>query len=53
MVAKIERDVIARGVFASVKDLSQKLLRYILNYNNSHKSLLQNSQWSMTFWWQT
>src|SRR5712691_9422442 len=27
--AKIERDVIARGVFTSVKDLARKLMRYI------------------------
>lgn len=31
--AKIERDVIARGVFTSVKDLSRKLLRYIRRCN--------------------
>src|SRR6266436_2180535 len=32
---KIERDVIARGVFTSVSDLNKKLLRYIRQYNNS------------------
>ena len=32
--AKIERDVIARGVFTSVKDLARKLMRYIRCYNN-------------------
>ena len=31
--AKIERDVIARGVFTSVKDLARKLMRYIRRYN--------------------
>ncbi|HMS84785.1 MAG TPA: IS630 family transposase [Nitrospira sp.] len=31
--AKIERDVIARGVFTSVKDLEKKLMRYIRHYN--------------------
>jgi transposase len=31
--AKIERDVIARGVFTSVSDLSRKLMRYIRRYN--------------------
>ena len=31
--SKIERDVIARGIFASKRDLSQKLLRYIRKYN--------------------
>src|SRR5947199_3508731 len=32
--AKIERDVIARGVFSSVPDLKRKLMRYIRQYNN-------------------
>src|SRR5499426_4861266 len=31
---KIERDVIARGVFTSVKDLARKLMRYIRHYNH-------------------
>ena len=31
--AKIERDVIARGVFTSVHDLKRKLMRYIRHYN--------------------
>ena len=35
--SKIERDVIARGVFTSVKDLSRKLLRYIRQYNRDAK----------------
>src|SRR5437660_641380 len=35
--SKIERDVIARGVFTSVKDLSRKLLRYIQTYNRQAK----------------
>lgn len=30
---KIERDVIARGVFTSVADLKRKLMRYIRQYN--------------------
>jgi len=33
--SKIERDVIARGVFTSVKDLARKLMRYIRLYNNN------------------
>jgi transposase len=33
--AKIERDVIARGVFTSVKDLAKKLMRYIRQYNKN------------------
>lgn len=37
--AKIERDVIARGVFTSVKDLAGKLRRYINHYNRSPKPL--------------
>ena len=33
--AKIERDVIARGIFTSVKDLKRKLLRYIRHHNQT------------------
>src|SRR5262252_5960041 len=33
--SKIERHVIARGVFTSVKDLRKKLMRYIRNYNKT------------------
>jgi transposase len=35
--AKIERDVIARGIFTSVKDLARKLRRYIAHYNRRAK----------------
>jgi len=35
--AKIERDVIARGVFSSVPDLKRKLMRYIRQYNLAPK----------------
>src|SRR6266702_546468 len=35
--AKIERDVIARGVFTSVPDLTRKLMRYIRQYNKEAK----------------
>lgn len=35
--SKIERDVIARGVFTSVEDLSGKLMRYIHHYNKAPK----------------
>jgi transposase len=35
--AKIERDVIARGVFTSVSDLKRKLMRYIRLYNTQPK----------------
>jgi transposase len=35
--AKIERDVIARGVFTSVSDLKRKLMRYIRHYNKQPK----------------
>jgi len=31
--ARIEREVIERGVFTSVKDLARKLMRYIRHYN--------------------
>jgi transposase len=35
--ARIEREVIVRGVFTSVKDLARKLLRYIKAYSKSAK----------------
>jgi transposase len=35
--SKIERDVIARGVFTSVTDLKRKLMRYIRQYNKQAK----------------
>lgn len=35
--AKIERDVIARGVFTSLADLKRKLMRYIRHYNRAPK----------------
>ena len=35
--AKVERDVIARGVFTSVPDLKRKLMRYIRQYNKQAK----------------
>ena len=35
--AKIERDVIARGVFTSKKDLARKIRRYIDRYNTDAK----------------
>src|SRR5947207_10731837 len=35
--AKIQRDVIARGVFTSVKDLDKKIMRYIRQYNQKRK----------------
>jgi transposase len=37
--AKIQRDVIARGVFTSVKDLEKKLMRYIRLYNTAPKTV--------------
>jgi transposase len=37
--AKIERDVIARGVFTSVPDLKRKLMRYIRQYNKAPKTV--------------
>ncbi len=33
--ARIERDVIARGVFTSVPDLKRKLMRYVRQYNKN------------------
>ncbi|MEO6924574.1 MAG: IS630 family transposase [Bryocella sp.] len=37
--SKIERDVIARGVFTSVLDLKRKLMRYIRVYNKEPKTV--------------
>jgi len=37
--AKIQRDVIARGVFTSVADLKRKLMRYIRQYNKTPKTI--------------
>ena len=37
--ARIERDVIARGVFTSIKDLARKLMRYIRHYNRAPKPI--------------
>jgi transposase len=37
--AKIERDVIARGIFTSVKDLAKKLMRYIRHYNKPPRTV--------------
>ena len=37
--SKIERDVIARGVFTSVPDLKRKLMRYIREYNKAPKTV--------------
>jgi transposase len=35
--SKIERDVIARGIFTSVPDLKRKLMKYIRQYNEQPK----------------
>jgi transposase len=37
--AKIERDVIARGIFTSLSDLRRKLMRYIRQYNKTPKTV--------------
>jgi transposase len=42
--AKIERDVIARGVFTSVNDLARKLLKYIRAYAKSARPV----RWTYT-----
>jgi len=42
--SKIQRDLIARGVFTSVKDLARKLKRYISKYNDNPKPI----KWSYT-----
>ncbi|MFS8980802.1 transposase, partial [Cupriavidus necator] len=36
---RIQRDVIARGVFTSVKDLDRKLMRYIRQHNKNPKPI--------------
>src|SRR6516165_1783299 len=36
-LSKIQRDVIARGIFRSVKDLAKKLMTYIRRYNAKAK----------------
>jgi transposase len=38
-LGKIERDVIARGVFTSVGDLKRKLMRYIRQYNKAPRTV--------------
>src|SRR5215510_3209595 len=37
--AKIERDLIARGIFTSVRDLARKLIRYVRHYNQAPKPI--------------
>jgi len=37
--AKIERDVIARGIFTSVSDLKRKLMKYIRHYNETSQPI--------------
>ena len=36
---RIERDVIARGVFTSIADLKRKLMRYIRNYDKAPRAV--------------
>lgn len=38
-LSKIERDVIARGIFKSTDDLSRKLLRYVAEHNKAAKPI--------------
>jgi transposase len=38
-LSKIERDVIARGIFKSAPDLSRKLMRYIQEHNKTAKPI--------------
>src|SRR6218665_2847544 len=37
--SRIQRDVITRGVFTSVKDLGRKLMRYIREHNKNPKPI--------------
>jgi transposase len=48
-LAKIERDVIARGIFTSVKDLAHKLVRYIRHYNRAPKPQMDLSRPSPSY----
>lgn len=38
--ARIQRDVITRGIFTSTKDLDKKLMRYIRQYNKEAKPIM-------------
>jgi transposase len=40
--AKIERDLLARGIFTSVADLARKIRRYIRHYNKAAKPIRWN-----------
>lgn len=37
--SRIQRNVIARGVFTSVKDLNKKIMKFIREYNKTAKPL--------------
>jgi hypothetical protein len=37
--SRIQRDVISRGIFTSVKDLAKKLMRYIREHNKDPKPI--------------
>jgi transposase len=37
--AKIERDLLARGIFTSIPDLARKIRRYIKRYNEDPKPI--------------
>jgi transposase len=37
--AKIERDLLARGIFTSLPDLARKIRRYITRYNQDPKPI--------------
>jgi hypothetical protein len=37
--SRIQRDVIARGIFTSVKDLDRKSMRYIREHNKNPKPI--------------
>ena len=37
--SRIQRDVISRGIFTSVKDLDKKLMRYIRQHNKDPKPI--------------
>jgi transposase len=39
LLSKIERDVIARGIFTSTGDMTRKLMRYIREHNKTAKPI--------------
>jgi len=47
--AKIEREVISRGIFTSVKNLARKLMCYIRQYTKTPKTVKVMNQYGQLF----